>query len=239
MPHFTRPDPLTKRATHLLVVLGVHAVVFWLLLKPVMHVLVPVDDSPALVMVDIPATPPPVPEAPPEPEGASAPEAPKAEAKPVAAPKPDIILPEITLPPVPAAAADGPDLSAGDAEHDAGGTSAGGEGIGPGKGGAGTGTGDGGLSQRARRIAGNITRRDFPAVRGEARTPSSVTVRLHIAPDGRVQQCDIVRSSGNPDRDAITCRLAQERFRYEPARDAHGNPAADIAGWRQDWFDRK
>jgi protein TonB len=153
----------------------------------------------------------------------------------VAAPIPDIVPPQIRLPELPLAPAAGLDSRAGAATRDDNGSAAGGRGIGAGLGAAGAGTGGGGTT-RARRIAGNISRRDYPRIHADDRVASSVTLRLHISADGRVQDCDILRPSGNPERDAITCRLAIQRFRYEPARDAAGRAIADVAGWRQDWF---
>jgi protein TonB len=34
----------------------------------------------------------------------------------------------------------------------------------------------------------------------------------------------------------ITCRLAEERFRFRPSLDNQGNPVEAMYGWRQRWF---
>ena len=176
-----------------------------------------------------------MPDAPPKPEGQSAPEAPKARPKPIAAPRPDVEVPPETPVPTPPAPAEGPDAVAGAALRDAGGTAAGGQGIGSGLGNGGAGTGGGG-GTRARRIAGDIGRADFPRARSAGEMGGSTTAHFDVGTDGRVSNCRVVRSSGNLERDRIVCRLIEQRFRYAPARDAAGNPVPDVAGWRQDWW---
>ena len=42
--------------------------------------------------------------------------------------------------------------------------------------------------------------------------------------------------SPDPEADAITCRLATERFVFRPRLDDAGNPAVGIFRWRQRWF---
>jgi protein TonB len=46
----------------------------------------------------------------------------------------------------------------------------------------------------------------------------------------------VVEPSPDPEADRITCRLAEERFRFRPARNAGGEPVAAQYGWRQRWF---
>jgi protein TonB len=112
-------------------------------------------------------------------------------------------------------------------------TGASGQGLGAGAGGAGL--GDGGAI-KPRWKSGRIDRRDYPDDASRARRTGSVTTRLDIAPDGRVTGCTIIRSSGTPSLDRTTCRLIEQRFRFEPARDSAGNPVPGVAGWRQDWW---
>ena len=121
------------------------------------------------------------------------------------------------------------------ASTDRGGSSAGGNGIGAGLGKGGSGTGGGGIT-RARRIAGDIQRADYPRARKTNEVGGSVTAHFDVGADGRARNCRVVRSRGNSERDGITCRLIEQRFRFEPARDASGRPVADVAGWRQDWW---
>lgn len=233
MPAQGRPPKRLSRAFALALVVAAHMLAFWFLLRPAALATQPADQ--AMIVVDIPAPPPPLPEAPPEPEGPSAAEAPRADPKPVATPPPPLIVPPPVPAPAPPAPAQGPDNQSGAAETDRGGTAAGGEGIGAGLGRGGAGTGGGGLT-RARRIAGDIVRADFPRNRDGAQAGSSLTAYFDVGADGRARNCRIIRSSGQAERDAITCRLIEKRFRYDPARDAQGRPVADVAGWRQDWW---
>lgn len=233
MPANGRLPPSTRRALSLALVLGAHALAFWFLLRPTLIALPQVEGT--MIVVDIPAPLPPIPEAPPEPEGQSAPEAPKADAKPIAAPKPDVVVLPPEPAPTPPAPAAGADASAGAASRDQGGTAAGGAGIGAGLGQGGAGTGGGGIV-RARRIAGDIQRSDYPRARAATEVGGSVTAHFDVGADGRARNCRVVRSSGNLDRDRITCRLIEQRFRFAPARDAQGNAVPDVAGWRQDWW---
>ncbi|MCG2842118.1 energy transducer TonB [Sandaracinobacter sp. RS1-74] len=232
----SRPHPRRRRAIALALVLGAHALAFWFLLRP-MAIQPPLAED-AMILLDIrepPPPPPPLPEAPPEPEGQSAPEAPKAKPSPIAAPKPEVVVPPPEPVPTPPAPAEGPDALSGAAARDLGGSAAGGAGIGSGLGKAGAATGGGG-GTRARRIAGNIVRADFPRTRSLQETGGSTTAHFEVGADGRARNCRVVGSSGHAERDRITCRLIEERFRYEPARDSRGNPVPDIAGWRQDWW---
>ena len=112
------------------------------------------------------------------------------------------------------------------------GTGAGGEGSGTGSGRGGDGTGGGGIVTKARKTAGNITVKDG---RGE-QVSGSVTVYYRVQPNGRVTNCRVNISSGNPNLDILTCRLIEERFRYEPARNRQGEAVSDVTGWRQDWW---
>ncbi len=193
-------------------------------------------------------TPPPPPAPPPvihvqertaggRPEGAAAPANREARPNEIIAPPP--VLPPPKPMPVPPVA--GTDLApASGATPRAGpGTGAGGVGAGTGSGrfgngpgrggdgggnGTGFGNGDGGGFSPPRRIRGRITDRDYPAAVGEAGVGGMVSVIYTIEPDGSADECRITRSSGNRSLDATTCRLIEERFRFEPSRDRQGRP---------------
>ena len=90
--------------------------------------------------------------------------------------------------------------------------------------GDGDGDGRGGGYSPPRRIRGRISDRDYPAAVGEAGIGGTVSVIYAIEPDGRATDCRITRSSGNRALDATTCRLIEERFRFEPSRDRSGRP---------------
>jgi protein TonB len=80
-------------------------------------------------------------------------------------------------------------------------------------------------------ISGRIMDADYPRSAVRARASGTVFLRFVVAPNGRVSDCGVTRSSGNRDLDETTCRLIVRRFRYRPAMDAEGRPvSATIRG---------
>jgi protein TonB len=202
-----------------------------------------------LKMFDVTEEPPPPPvELPPpqeeksekrqikDPEGAAAPPNLRDTPSPVVAPPPKVKLP--VPPPVVAAPVPGQGNaeSAGAADVPGPGTGSGGVGNGLGSGGFGNGTGGGGGGRPtpAVLIRGSIENSDYPGRFTGAR--EIVHMRFVVAPNGRVSQCEVTRSSGNPMVDETTCRLIVRRFRYRPARDASGKPVAVTIGGSHDWW---
>jgi protein TonB len=61
-------------------------------------------------------------------------------------------------------------------------------------------------------------------------------MRIAVTANGRVSACSVTQSSGSALLDATTCRLAQRRFRYEPARDAQGKAVPDVVEDGQRWW---
>ena len=117
-----------------------------------------------------------------------------------------------------------------------------GDGTGASGSGAGTGSGDEGSGQGSSmatgpvKIAGTInSARDYPVPDGgrEARFGTAVRIALLVGTDGLPRRCRVFRSSGLPDTDARTCELAMARFRFEPARNARGQPIEAEFGWEQ------
>lgn len=170
----------------------------------------------------------------PEPEGAAAPPALKARPAEVAAPPATAPLPS----PVIAAPIAGPGTqnAAGAAAVPGPGTGAGGIGTGTGSGGRGPGTGGGGAATKPRLLSGSIVNADYPRAAYRARAEGTVIASYRVGTDGRATRCRIVESSGNADLDSTTCRLIEARFRYEPARDAAGEPVTYLTGWKQTWW---
>lgn len=185
-----------------------------------------VDDSLKLfdIALPVPAEPPspPVPhkeeEAP-----ASAPDL-KAEASPIVAPEPKVRLPAVvSAAPKPMT---GQDNAAGASNV-----------AGPGTGSGGTGDGSGsGIGSSAELIKGRIQNSDYPRRASRARAEGTVIARYTVGTDGRPQGCSVIRTSGNAELDATTCRLIEKRFRYRPARDAQGRPVTEEKGWKQVWW---
>jgi periplasmic protein TonB len=178
------------------------------------------------------AVPPPPPEtaipAPvrrPDPEGAAAPPSLKARPTPVVAPRRERPS-SVRAAPEPKPAPTGSATKAGASSVPGPGTGAGGQGSGAGSGRGGAGTGGGG-ARRAERIGGAFDYSDHPD-RGRSEGVETVGVRFLVAPDGRVRDCSVTRSSGNPRVDSTTCRLIEQRFRYRPATDAGGNAVASV-----------
>lgn len=175
-------------------------------------------------------TPTPTPTTP-EPAGAAAEEGRKAVAKETVA-KAKVPAKKVPAPPV---ASTGNDIRSGAAAQRQG-TGGGGEGVGTGSGASGNGSG-GGLARKPEKIAGDIrSTRDYPRASQEERIGKKVVILLTVAADGRVSGCKVWRGSGVPEADAVTCKLATERFRFRPATDAAGNPVASTYGWEQRWF---
>jgi TonB family protein len=63
----------------------------------------------------------------------------------------------------------------------------------------------------------------------------NVGFRLVVGPNGRVTRCDIMQSSGSRALDEGTCQILRRQARFTPARDAAGNPVADVVVSRVNW----
>jgi protein TonB len=122
------------------------------------------------------------------------------------------------------------------------GATASGDGTGASGEGSGTGSGDEGSGQGSSmatgpvKIAGTInSARDYPVPDGgrEVRFGRSVKIAILVGRDGMPRRCRVFGSSGLPDTDARTCELAMSRFRFEPARNARGQPIEAEFGWEQ------
>lgn len=152
-------------------------------------------------------------------------------------PPPDVDV-ETPPPPVIAApvAGEGTAPDAGAADEDGDGTGAGG-GDGTGAGGSGSGPGGGGIPvTSARLVSGEIDERGIIDTRLAARRRTDVAeYRYIVLPTGRIFGCRPQRSSGSAELDAYMCNLLERRLRYDPARNAAGEPVADEKAYRQDW----
>lgn len=116
------------------------------------------------------------------------------------------------------------------------GTGTGDQGLGQGGGGAGDGNGAGFTPTEERKTGGTITAKDYRKATGKAKSSDQVTVWYTVNPNGRVSNCSIAIPSDWPERDALTCRLIEQRWTYEPARDRNGNAISSETGWRQEWW---
>jgi periplasmic protein TonB len=171
-----------------------------------------------------------------EQEGPAAPENIKSTATPVVAPEPRIQLPV----PVPVTATQTPNEGAaptqGAGDRVGPGTGAGGTGTGTGSGGAGSGTGGGGegIASRAQLLTPSLRNRDYPSeLRRRLSHGAAPFVMFTVQPNGRVTDCRIYQSSGDPAVDEMTCRLVTARFVYRPAYNRRGEPVASQMAYRQ------
>jgi periplasmic protein TonB len=105
---------------------------------------------------------------------------------------------------------------------------------GGGRGGAGYGDDLGGEPPRWRR--GRLKNSDYPSGAAEAGLEGTVAVRYRVGVDGRVSNCVVTTSSGHADLDAVTCRLIERRFRFDPATDEEGRPVASTIVERHSWI---
>lgn len=177
--------------------------------------------------------PPPEPQAEPKPAGAAGEAGRKAVPREVKAEKPKV---EIAKAPAPRASSTGSADTSG-ARDSGSGTGAGGAGSGTGSGTGGNGQGGG--ASKPVHISGRIDRAaDFPIPPGgrEARIGKAVILALTISPEGRASGCRIYKSSGLPETDEVTCRLAKERLRFRPALNAAGEPVTGTFYWQQKFF---
>jgi len=184
--------------------------------------------------VTITAPPPlPQPRSEPKPAGAAGEAGKKAVPREVKAEQPKVANAKA---PAPRASSTGSADTSG--ARDAGsGTGAGGSGTGTGSGAGGSGQGGG--ASKPVHISGRIDRAaDFPIPPGgrEERIGKAVILALTISPEGRATSCRIYKSSGLPETDEVTCRLARERLRFKPALNAAGEPVTGTFYWQQKFF---
>lgn len=237
MPEWTLQDTAKSRWTAACSVVIVHGLLGYALIAGLNVRIVPaLADTLKIFEVREAPPPPPVEQAPAQTrahQGAAAPPNKVAVPKPIVAPPPivriDVPRPN-PAPPVPAA---GSAATAGATSKDGPGTGSGGAGAGTGSGGSGSGAGGG---TGATLIAGRIRDSDYPRRASKARAGGTVITRFSVGTDGRASGCRVTTSSGNAELDATTCRLIEQRFRYEPARDGQGRPVAEVKGWKQTWW---
>jgi hypothetical protein len=76
-----------------------------------------------------------------------------------------------------------------------------------------------------------LTLRDLgiAAATVEGSAAFAAVFRLAVAADGRATSCTLVESAGNFELRGDPCRALRRRARFEPARNAAGQPAASIA----------
>jgi protein TonB len=83
--------------------------------------------------------------------------------------------------------------------------------------------------------AGWVTSDDYPAQSLREGATGVVAISVAIGADGRVQGCEVTKSSGNTQLDEATCRLYARRARFTAALDADGKPAVSHFADRIRW----
>ena len=67
---------------------------------------------------------------------------------------------------------------------------------------------------------------DYPTTDLRLGHQGTTAYLLAVSASGGVTDCTVAKSSGWPDLDAVTCRLARQRARFSPALDDGGNAVA-------------
>lgn len=224
-----------------LAVIAIHLLLGFALLRG-LGVSIPVATENGLTLVNLLPPPPPTPPEKKQPprthtsrkQGAASPPNIRSKATEVVTPPP----PPLPVPPPPVLTAPkaniGVERSTGAAPVPGPGTGAGGVGNGTGSGDEGNGQGDDGGTDY--RLISGLKRSDFPAKVLPPNIRVTVYMRWTITAKGRVTNCQVTRSSGYPEVDAVTCELITKRLRYEPSRDAQGRPVADVGIGEQTWY---
>lgn len=211
----------TDRAKAIVAVTAIHVGLALLVLSSV-QVAPEIARQARTQLIEIVLPPPPPPPTPPVeprpqarlPEGEAGK---KAVPAPVVAPPPRIVLPAKSPLPSAPVAGTGSATSAGSAKAGSG-AGAGGQGTGQGGGG----TGGSGIGEDARLLVGGLTRRDYRRLRAYEATSGAAVLALMVGADGRVAQCSVRQSSGNPALDVELCAIMQPRMIWAPARDRAG-----------------
>lgn len=73
-----------------------------------------------------------------------------------------------------------------------------------------------------------INSEDYPDRAKREGAEGVVQFAVTVGVDGRVQRCDIIRSSGRTDLDERTCAVVTLRARFAPALDAQGKPTVGV-----------
>jgi protein TonB len=85
----------------------------------------------------------------------------------------------------------------------------------------GSGTGAGRITPPVR-VAGALSNADYRRTRPPRGAAGTVFVSYRVRADGAVDRCTVLQSSGFAVLDEATCRLIEQRFRFQPARAADG-----------------
>ena len=77
-------------------------------------------------------------------------------------------------------------------------------------------------SRPERPLSAYATSNDYPRSAIDSGAAGEAHVLVDAGVNGRASNCRVVRSSGSNDIDAMTCKIATQRARYEPGSDLNG-----------------
>jgi protein TonB len=84
-------------------------------------------------------------------------------------------------------------------------------------------------------LASYVSDADYPAAAIRSGDEGTTQFTLSVGPDGRVTGCTVTGSSGSSALDAATCRIMKSRARFQPAKNADGQPTTDTVSNRIRW----
>ena len=76
---------------------------------------------------------------------------------------------------------------------------------------------------------------DYPAAALAQKVQGSTAYRIQVNAAGRVEECEIERSSGSAALDSTTCRVIRSRARFYPAVNAEGRAVASVQTGTIEW----
>lgn len=86
-----------------------------------------------------------------------------------------------------------------------------------------------------RPIPSLFTGNDYPVEAQAFNIQGSAQYDAIVGVDGRIHRCRILRASSIRLFGAVTCEILRRRARFQPARDAAGNPIEDVVTGTISW----
>jgi TonB family protein len=90
--------------------------------------------------------------------------------------------------------------------------------------------------RREKGLRGLFTAADYPAAALKDGRMGRAHVRLRIDDTGSITECSVLRSSGSAELDATTCKVLNERAKFDPARDVDGKATRGIVVTAVHWM---
>ncbi|MGY4395999.1 TonB family protein [Sphingomonas sp. UYAg733] len=81
-----------------------------------------------------------------------------------------------------------------------------------------------------------ISPEDYPLKARDKNESGVVSIEVQVSSDGKPTSCAITESSRSSALDTTSCRLALQRLKFEPARDAGGMPMTGIYRTFMTWM---